>query len=57
MAMFGVGTLYAVGLFEQWLSQGLASLPFVMDAVIALTLVVFGVQIVFGSFFLSSIAE
>ena len=56
-AVFGVGTLYAVGLLGQWLSSGLSSLPFVMDAVIALTTIVLGVQIVFGSFFLSSIAD
>ncbi|MFC5973413.1 glycosyltransferase family 2 protein [Halomarina salina] len=55
--IFGAGAAYGAVLFGQWASSGFSQLPLLMADVVALTAVVLGIQIVFGSFFLSAIAE
>jgi len=55
--LFGVGSAYGLVLFSRWASSGFSQLPVLMADVIAFTAIVLGIQIVFGSFFLSAVAE
>ena len=55
VSVFGVGGAYAVYLLVQWLESG--SLPLLMSDVLAFTAIVLGLQTVFFSFFMSTIAE
>jgi len=55
LLVFGAGAAYTVFLFGGWVSSGFNQLPLVMADIAAFTLIVLGLQLVFGSFFLSSI--
>lgn len=54
-ALSGIGGVYAVGLIFEWLAT--ETLPTLTQDVGAFTLIVLGLQVVFNSFFMSSIAE
>lgn len=55
LTLSGVGGIYAVMLVVEWLMM--ETLPTLTQDVAAFTLIVLGLQIVFNSFFMSSIAE
>jgi len=55
LLVFGAGAAYTTFLFGGWVSSGFNQLPLVMADIAAFTLIVLGLQLVFGSFFLSSI--
>ncbi|WP_158855678.1 glycosyltransferase family 2 protein [Halorhabdus sp. CUG00001] len=57
LVLFGVGLGYAVVLIGRWLTSGYVALPPLTHDVIAFTLIVLGIQTVFGSFFMSTVAE
>ncbi|EMA11850.1 glycosyltransferase family 2 protein [Haloarcula marismortui] len=52
-----VGILYLGGVFGQWLFAGEAALPSATATLLASTVVVLGLQTVFGSFFMSMLAD
>jgi glycosyltransferase involved in cell wall biosynthesis len=52
-----VGTLYLAVVFGQWLLAGEAALPSATATLLASTVVVLGLQTVFGSFFMSMLAD
>jgi len=52
-----VGTLYLGIVFGQWLLAGEAALPSATATLLASTVVVLGLQTVFGSFFMSMLAD
>ncbi|KAA9397836.1 glycosyltransferase family 2 protein [Haloarcula sp. CBA1130] len=52
-----VGILYLGGVFGQWLLAGEAALPSATTTLLASTVVVLGLQTVFGSFFMSMLAD
>jgi len=52
-----VGILYLGGVFGQWLLAGEAALPSATATLLASTVVVLGLQTVFGSFFMSMLAD
>ncbi|WP_434530769.1 glycosyltransferase family 2 protein [Haloarcula sp. NS06] len=51
------GILYLGGVFGQWLLAGEAALPSATATLLASTVVVLGLQTVFGSFFMSMLAD
>ncbi|MDS0222712.1 glycosyltransferase family 2 protein [Haloarcula sp. S1AR25-5A] len=53
----GIGMLYVAGVFIQWLIAGEAALPSAMATLLASTGIVLGIQTIFGSFFMSMLAE
>lgn len=55
--MFMIGAIYATYLLAEWIQSGFTKLPFVMADVVAFTAIILGVQTVFGSFFMSALAE
>ncbi|PGF17139.1 glycosyl transferase [Natrinema sp. CBA1119] len=55
LAVFGVGSAYALSLLYQWMNNGFATLEFTMGSLIAFTAIVIGLQTVFSSFFLSAV--
>jgi glycosyltransferase involved in cell wall biosynthesis len=57
VGLFGIGAGYATYLVLRWIESGSANLPLFKEDVIAFTAIVLGVQIVFSSFFLSSVSE
>ena len=56
-AVFAAGTIAAGGLVYQWAANGFISLGFTMTALSAFTAIVVGLQTIFSSFFLSTVAE
>ena len=54
-AVFTVGAVYASWLVVDWALSGFAAVPFTTSALLAFTAIVIGVQLVFSSFFLSSV--
>ncbi|WP_227379083.1 glycosyltransferase family 2 protein [Haladaptatus halobius] len=57
LLMFTTGTVYAGFLLIQWITSDFTQLPLLMDDIVAFTAIVLGVQTVFSSFFMSTIAE
>lgn len=57
LLVFGVGAAYVVLMGVRWVASGFTMLPVLMINIAAMTAVVLGVQLVFSSFFLSSVAE
>jgi glycosyltransferase involved in cell wall biosynthesis len=57
LVMFGLGALTAGGLVYRWAANGFISLGFTKAALGAFTAIVIGLQTVFSSFFLSTIAD
>lgn len=55
--VFGAGLVINVGILSHWLAAGAGVLFAVRPALVALTLMVMGVEIVFASFFLSLIRD
>lgn len=55
LAVFTVGAAYATWLIGSWVASGFGAVPFTMSALVAFTAIVIGAQIVFSSFFLSSV--
>lgn len=55
LVVFMAGVAYSSYLAYEWLTT--SNLPFPMSSIVALTAIVLGLQIIFGSFFLSAIAE
>ena len=55
--MFGFGAMTAGGLVYRWAANGFISLGFTKTALSAFTAIVVGLQTVFSSFFLSTIAD
>ena len=56
LVLFGTGAAYTAFLFGGWITSGFSQLPLLMADIAAFTLIVLGVQLVFGSFFLSAVA-
>ena len=57
LMMFGLGALTAGGLVYRWAANGFILLGFTKTALSAFTAIVIGLQTVFSSFFLSTIAD
>ena len=57
LVVFGLGALTAGGLVSRWAANGFTSLGFTKTALSAFTAIVIGLQTVFSSFFLSTIAD
>ncbi|WP_435156746.1 glycosyltransferase family 2 protein [Haladaptatus sp. DFWS20] len=57
LLVFAGGATYATYLVIQWVSSGFVELPLLMDDIVAFTAIVLGIQTVFSSFFMSTIAE
>lgn len=55
VAVFAAGAVYATWLVVDWTLSGFGAVPFTPSALIAFTGIVVGVQVVFSSFFLSSV--
>jgi glycosyltransferase involved in cell wall biosynthesis len=55
LGVFAVGAVYASWLIIDWALSGFGSVPFTASALLAFTGIVVGVQLVFSSFFLSSV--
>ena len=55
LAVFTVGAVYATWLVLDWALRGFGSVPFTTSSLLAFTAIVIGVQLVFSSFFLSSV--
>ncbi|GAA0724695.1 glycosyltransferase involved in cell wall biosynthesis [Halorubrum trapanicum] len=55
LAVFTVGAVYASWLIIDWALSGFGSVPFTTSSLLAFTAIVIGVQLVFSSFFLSSV--
>ena len=55
--IFGIGAVYAAYLIGNWVTSDFTELPLIASDVLAFTAIVFGLQIVFGSFLLSSLAD
>ncbi|WP_049934263.1 glycosyltransferase family 2 protein [Haloplanus natans] len=53
----GVGGIYMLVMFGRWVSSGFTQLPLLTTNVLALTAIVFGLEVIFSSFFLSAIGE
>jgi hypothetical protein len=54
--MFGAGAAYTAFLLGGWVTSGFTQLPLLMADIAAFTAIVLGLQVVFGSFFLSAVA-
>lgn len=57
LGLFSVGAIYAAYLVTTWIQSGFTSLPMVMADVLSFTAILLGVQVVFMSFLLSSVAN
>jgi hypothetical protein len=57
VVLFGAGAAYGTLLFVGWASSGFSELPLLMADILAFTAILLGVQMVFGSFFMSIVAE
>ncbi|WP_082230753.1 glycosyltransferase family 2 protein [Haloprofundus marisrubri] len=57
LAVFAAGAAYAALVVGQWFTAGFASIPVAEANIAAFTAIILGIQMIFGSFFLSSIAE
>jgi hypothetical protein len=57
VVLFLVGSAMATYLIWQWFESGFTDLPLVSADIVAFTLIVLGIQTVFGSFFASIVAE
>nr|WP_217353105.1 glycosyltransferase family 2 protein [Haloprofundus sp. MHR1] len=57
LGIFGVGAAYAAVVVGRWIRGGFATVPVVETNILAFTAIILGVQIFFGSFFLSAIAK
>ncbi|WP_276272965.1 glycosyltransferase family 2 protein [Haloarcula litorea] len=57
LLLFGVGVAYAGSLVVRWLLAGYNALPALTHDILAFTVVVIGIQTVFGSFFIGSIRD
>lgn len=55
VVVFAVGGVYASWLVGNWILSGFGSVPFTSAALLAFTAVVVGIQLVFSSFFLSTV--
>jgi len=55
LAVFTAGAVYATWLVLDWALRGFGSVPFTTSSLLAFTAIVIGVQLVFSSFFLSSV--
>ncbi|WP_435349127.1 glycosyltransferase family 2 protein [Haloarchaeobius sp. HRN-SO-5] len=55
--LFGIGSAYVGYTVVQWVTGGYSTLPSLLLDVAAFTLVVIGLQTLFGSFFMSSLAQ
>jgi glycosyltransferase involved in cell wall biosynthesis len=55
--VFTAGAGYATFLVTRWAASGFTRVPLLMSDVVAFTSMILGVQIVFGSFFLSAVAD
>lgn len=53
--VFAAGGTYAGWLILDWILSGFGAVPFTTEALVAFTAVVVGIQLVFSSFFLSSV--
>jgi hypothetical protein len=56
-SLSGAGVLYAALAVSRWIQSGYTSLPALREDVVAFTAIVLGIQIVFWSFFMSTIIE
>ena len=57
LVSFTAGAVYATYLAVTWITSGFVTLPLLMEDIVAFTAIVLGVQTVFGSFFMSAVAE
>lgn len=57
MILFAVGSITAVLLLIRWIRSGFTELPLVSADIFAFTLIVLGMQTIFGSFFASILAD
>jgi len=57
VVLFALGAGYATFLVTQWATSGFTQVPLVMNDIVAFTAISLGMQMVFSSFFLSTIAE
>jgi hypothetical protein len=57
LLVFALGTVYGVVMIARWITSDFGQLPILMADIVALTAIVLGVQIVFSSFFLSTVAS
>ena len=55
--VFTAGAAYATFLVSRWAASGFTHVPIVMHDIVAFTGIILGLQIVFGSFFMSAVAE
>ncbi|TKX86040.1 glycosyltransferase family 2 protein [Halorubrum sp. SS5] len=55
LAIFTAGAVYASWLVVDWALSGFGAVPFTTSSLLAFTAIVVGVQLVFSSFFLSSV--
>lgn len=56
IVLAGSGVGYALWMVSTWVSSGFSAVPFTMSSLIAFTVIVLGVQTVFSSFFMSTMA-
>jgi len=57
LTLFGAGAAYAFYLVTQWAAAGFTTLPLLLADIVAFTGMVVGMQIVFSSFLLSTVAD
>lgn len=57
VTLFAGGAIYAAYLLGRWISSGYVELPLFMEDIVAFTAIILGIQTVFSSFFMSTIAE
>jgi hypothetical protein len=57
LLVFALGTVYGVVMIARWITSDFGQLPILMADIVALTAIVLGVQVVFSSFFLSTVAS
>jgi hypothetical protein len=55
LLLFGSGLGYALWIVTRWLQAGYDALPALTHDILAFTIVVLGIQILFGSFFIGSV--
>ncbi|MBX0298349.1 glycosyltransferase family 2 protein [Halomicroarcula sp. F27] len=57
LAMFGLGAVYAGIMISQWIASGFTQIPLLMADIAAFTAIVIGLQTVFNSFLMSTVAS
>ena len=57
LLLASTGTAYALLMIGQWITSGYVQIPALMNVVLAFATIVLGVQTIFGSFFMSTIAD